>query len=257
MLYRVLSVLAEPCSGLRMPRQKVAALASDVQDADQVFATCSSFSLIAGPLVGSRANALTKRAMYSGVEAWDDSDNKRFNLLFHIGKYVPFASLPPGEIQIDEPKPTCSAVFTRPSQLAKKAIDDWQNDLSEDDERSVRYRMSWHSKLFSSEDVVRQPVAKFERMTRPKVLIPNELSTTWLDWCNRCRHRQVSFLLGLPDVQLKTQWSLDFLNSELKEVNELLRKGGFCFHYALVNAETAQDDRVAEFTIKDTEDRQK
>jgi hypothetical protein len=46
------------------------ALVSEVRRCDHVFAACSSFSFIYGPIVGTRANALTKRAIFEAPLHW-------------------------------------------------------------------------------------------------------------------------------------------------------------------------------------------
>lgn len=225
-------------------------LSGDIASSDLVFATCSSFSLVMGPLVGSRANSITKRAMYCGVEAWGEDVKRTFYLLFHINKYVTFASQRPGEVDFDPPEQHCSVVFMRPNERTRKAIKEWPNDYSSSDNRPRVYKASWHERAINDDDVVQEPIKRFDDKTKTRVLIPNELTTTWLDWCERLVRRKVRILIALPNVHQIATWSRDFLVSEVKEVNVLLEKGKFAFRYIVVNEATATDDRVVEIEVR-------
>jgi hypothetical protein len=189
--------------------------------------------------------------MYSGVENWDESDNRKFYLLFHINKYVPFASDRPGGVTFDEPKSHCCVVFARPDDRSRRAVRPWLDDVSEDDGRHHRYRGSWHERT-SDDGVVREPIEKFRQRTHSTVLIPNELGTSWLEWWEATRGRQVSILIALPDVAQNAGWTMDFLRAEVEEVNTILSHGKYGFKYAIVNGDGAAEDRVVEIITQTT-----
>jgi hypothetical protein len=62
-----------------------------VASSDVVLATCSRFSFVAGPVVGSRANAIFKNAMFSKA-----SEKKTFVLMLDFSKIIAFSAAPDG-----------------------------------------------------------------------------------------------------------------------------------------------------------------
>jgi hypothetical protein len=96
-------------------------LKNGIGDSDLVYATCSNFSFLAGPLIGGRANAITKNAMYVGK-----NKEQRFVLLFHFEKIIPITKAP---AEMSQPKDRCRCALARPKNLkgmlAKKKVSQW------------------------------------------------------------------------------------------------------------------------------------
>lgn len=81
-----------------------------ISTCDQVVTTCSNFSFVFGPLVGSRANALTKHAIF----ACPRKQNARFVILLNFEKVIPFFSSP--NFVTDSSSHDCYAVLGQPTE---------------------------------------------------------------------------------------------------------------------------------------------
>jgi hypothetical protein len=94
-------------------------LMGQIAKTDLVYTTCSNYSLLVGPLVGSRSNALVKRAIHSGRELWKGEDKKAYYLLLDYTKLVPIESVPhTHSFKLNTPKEHCFQVFPTPNESA-------------------------------------------------------------------------------------------------------------------------------------------
>lgn len=78
-------------------------LREDMKDCTHVVATCSNFSFLAGPLVGSRGNALAKHAIYTGK-----SCSSELAVCLHFEKLIPVHLC---DFAMQGPKAECFCVF--------------------------------------------------------------------------------------------------------------------------------------------------
>lgn len=93
-------------------------LCEDTEDCTHIFATCSNFSLLAGPLVGSRGNAIAKHAIFSRKNA-----ETKFCVLFHYDKLIRMTD--DTRVTENEKKTLdeCFCVFHVDKQLADNLVD--------------------------------------------------------------------------------------------------------------------------------------
>jgi hypothetical protein len=178
-------------------------LKSAIDQCDVVIATCSNFSFLAGPLVGRRANAITKHAMYVGK-------NRRheFVVMFHFEKIIPIAKDVKG---MQSPKNTCYCVFPIPEKASVRfkgsAINHWHDDW-------INNRHNHIAAEFSN---------GVSQLANPKSL-PSAISDvdfkrSWFD-CGE----HVRLLISLPERVLDE--ARLWLEREIQFANELTSKYG-------------------------------
>ncbi len=201
-----------------------ASVRDQVHKCHQVFATCSNFSFLAGPLVGSRANALVKRAMHLGKEKWDNDSNNKYYLLFHFNKLVPFArdQLPIGEAERADSK--CFRVFIDAPENIRGAFQSNKNLFA---------KSSWHTDWLSA-DVNPGPgkcaLAGFDTPeAKGKPRIPGLLDP----WLAAAEGTHV--LVALPRAE--TELAFDCLSGDLMLVNKLLAAAQSGRRYRFVNSD--------------------
>lgn len=224
-------------------------LADDVESCDAVFATCSNFSFLGGPIVGGRDNCLAKRAMYCGAEKWDDHVRRQFYLLFHFEKTVPIVNTYSPEISFEEPQPTCGCVFAPPSVAVGEAISKWR--FSHDESNPISsdaFDGTWHDEIRSlavngrrSSNKIRIPIEKFdEAISAHRVRIPHKLRTSWIEWLQDSLG--INILISLP--RACADKALKCIDVEVSRANEVLRTAATGIEFQIENRETAVSELV-------------
>lgn len=198
-------------------------LMEDVEGCTRIYATCSNFSFLAGPLVGSRGNAIAKHAIFSGVER-----SAELTICFHFKKLIASGDRHPSHA---DPKSVCFSVFPF-DQLAKfkaayKATDGWHEHWS-------------NNKCPSGVAEMHQALIDFPDLppTKPPIAL-NE----WLAVCERMR-----ILISLPADH--TKGASDWLDREITNANAKLLISRSAVHYERNHDIDAQKWRVAEVIAK-------
>lgn len=224
--------------------RRYARMCQIIRDSDVVYATCSQFSLLAGPLVGSRSNAIAKHAMYMG-RAEPDESNQEFVLAFHFEKLIPLSmplapkscDFPGGSRLVPTMKPTldsCRCILGRPngrqSKLAPKVTDDWHTKwcTRSRDRSFVAYEL---------ESAYTEHMAGQHTYFR---LSESTLKRSWAE-CGR----NVRILISLPER--REAECADWLDGEVKKANELhcLLPNPIEYKLAIVGSES----KIAELNV--------
>lgn len=231
-------------------------LVRDVEQSDVIFATCSNFSFLAGPLVGTRGNCLFKRAMYDAALGWDGVPARKFYLMFHFSKVVPVINSY-GPFEFDQPKESCGCVFGATLSDVNTAIDTWLDSAdAKDPVGRAPFRKSWHnrySELLASgaREYVHLsiPADDFSRKaaaSRAK-LLPHP-NGGWIDWVMTANG--ASLLVSLPNENIED--AVAVLKEEIQRVNEIFQHARLVKRYRIINESTAVDDGVVEIDVCQT-----
>lgn len=205
-------------------------LRTEIERCDRVFAACSSFSFVFGPLVGTRDNALTKRAMYEGLLRWknDTLIKKKFVLAFQVQKIVPFSRLSDdGNYGMREHGLGCFAVMAPPNRDQLTSMyKAWCSNLSDAKPTEVP-RLKWHEQHLSGKKAPSTALRDFQQAYKNPDANGDQpnLDRTWLDVAHR-----VELLIGLPgnyQASLETK----ILEDELKFANLLLESAASRYRY--------------------------
>ncbi len=225
-------------------------LADDVESCEAVFATCSNFSLVAGPIVGGRDNCLTKRAMYAGAERWGEDVARQFYVLFHFQKLVPVVDTYRLSVEFENPQPTCGCVFAPPSIGIGQAITKWKNRHDEDSPISSEvFDGSWHDQLRDlavngrrpSHNSIRIPVERFDEATSAdRVRVPHKLRTSWVEWIQSSIG--LNILISLPQPIATS--AFECVRDEVKRVNEIFSIADCGIEFTIRNEDKAANDCV-------------
>jgi len=228
-------------------------LAEDIETCDSVFATCSNFSFLAGPIVGGRDNCLTKRSMYSGAARWDDHLKRQFYLVFHFQKLVPLFNS--GPRKFESPQQSCGCVFSPPSKDLGDAITRWRFAQDQDDPvNSNEFDGSWHDRFRElsakdrrSDNIIQFPVEKFEEATsQNRVRVPHELSQPWLEWLKYSIG--LNILISLPEENPGE--AFECIRNEVFRNNGVLDRTDLGISYAIRNDDSAVSDSVVHLEVQ-------
>lgn len=205
------------------------ALSQRVRECDVVFATCSNFSFLAGPLVGSRANALAKHAILSGSVG----GSTEAILLLDFSKLVPISDAPERiksrtRIELSAPTENCFCVFPISKNLrsgfrgARRSFD----------------QGSWHASWWS------KPKTAICRLAEKSMLFKGMAGTidgaAWLEKCPGLR-----VLIGLPDNSDVRSACHDVIKQECR-LAETICPG---LKFQVLDLMTARDYGVVEVVI--------
>jgi len=164
----------------------------------KIFATCSNFSLIAGPIVGERANALTKHVIHSSR-----SPDVAVIEMFDYSKYVPIAEV--DTEGLEGPKPQCNCVFAPPEWACNDEI---LTKTGSD---------SWHAR-YARKDFDKFPILE-RRGNEPYF---GEVSHQMSSWYSKARDTDV--LVGLPHDDGRATDFRDLLIQECESANAILKE---------------------------------
>ncbi len=189
----------------------------DVHECGRVFATCSRFSFLAGPIVGSRANAIFKHAMHLATH-----DKQEFVMLFAWNKIVPVnsAMISPAGTRDD-----CYCVLDKPAWLQRSPANSNGDD--------------WHSKWRKGNiecagshfrDGLLQHVNP-----RPGSLVDADFQKSWLDIAPR-----VKIVIGLPKEGNQDK----LLKDEIEYVNKLISANLSGVKFVTSSSKTTTDHRI-------------
>jgi hypothetical protein len=212
---------------------KVEEIVREIKQCSSAFVTCSNFSFLAGPVVGSRANALVKRSIHYGKQMWGREANHSYFLLFHFAKIIPI--LPPveqGEDQcFDRPKLRCRPVFAAPQRLSlpPKASEAFKPVSAAGPDAAVD-GPTWHHYLLAANKVIRCPAAELDEKIkqhdrenhRP---YPLDLGGTWIDDLSQ----GTRILIGLPHDHISAkpkgyEQAYQILQNEVATATEIIRE---------------------------------
>lgn len=195
-------------------------LREDIAECNEVIATCSNFSFLAGPLVGSRGNALAKHAIYSGR-----TRTAEFAVCVHFEKIIPAH---PCAHAMRPPKFECYCVF---NGIPEKT------DAPRRDIGQTCHAENWHQLWLKRCKTATGELFEASSAHRP-VLNPGWELGTWLSEAPGMR-----ILVSLPpeNQELALQW----LRQECKTVNKIV-KPYFGVEYAINEAMQPAKWRVAE-----------
>lgn len=201
-----------------------------IRTCDVVFATCSSFSLLIGPLVGDRANAITKHAIHTA------SPHQGLFEMFHFEKLIPIGSIAP-RWNMQDPKDYCQRVFASPR-------------MSKDDINNV---LSKHSLNANERDKHYEYVAAGPSNFPVKPLADQAGAGTIQERMTWGGHApNATILVGLPNED--EQLALEFLESQCEVASDLLDERdpgtGFQRTYKVKNRTTSVRDGVAEVVFE-------
>ncbi len=195
------------------------ALVESIKNCQSVFATCSRFSFILGPLVGSRANCLTKCAMYQGASGWSRNEGKEFFLCFHFGKIVPFVSaLSETELRFESPDNKCQYVFP-PETI--KAVDrmSWQrnlqNHLKKKSNCDFQLEPNWHLDAMENHGSEKVPLEDVNKHCITHTLNLYGRLSTWRGWIQN--NPTCHLLIALPPMSINE--AIAHLKEELALAN--------------------------------------
>jgi hypothetical protein len=206
-------------------------LADDIQQCNEVFATCSHFSALAGPLVGSRGNALTKHAICTGRTI-----KCKFSIAFHFEKYIPLS-------------PTCFTRFHmseaedshRVYPRGKGGI--WtQFDSALKNDSAIRG--SWHVDhwLRRNDPLIDAFVSAAEYEDR--LQLATRASQTWLDSCNG-----IYLLIALPEDDFKS--AMEALKSDFDLAQKLAMAAMHDVKFTITSdADLVKEHKVLEVYIE-------
>jgi hypothetical protein len=222
----------EPQDSVRKKRetQQFDWLRDDIAACDRVYAACTEFSFLAGPLVGTRQNALTKRAMAAGMRGWNESDlpQKRYYLFLHFEKLLPTApiiqdmagALPlRGETESESP---FSVFPSLESQEFNAMMGHWHADIAKwmksNGTAIPPVKLDWHKKYFGSNAQIVKDATEFLNKSflyygRTAV----NFRASWLE-----AGLDTRIVIALPPNSHDN--SLKALTSEVQYVNELIGK---------------------------------
>lgn len=165
------------------------AIQKSVAHCDTVLATCSHFSLLAGPLVGSRANALFKNAMYAGQRPVVDGQHQSFVLMFHFTKWIPVCD-PPPPLRFKPPDGNCICVLPATDEALPR----------------VQTSNNWYRTWETKDAILAKDEAPFNLRARQ-----------WFELLPR-----VKVLVSLPEQDWRSAY--EFLKMELAIVEKYMRQ---------------------------------
>jgi hypothetical protein len=191
---------------------------------DRVFATCSAFSFLFGPLVGSRANCLTKTAMYAGALS-GSGNGRRFYLCLHYNKIVPgvrravaVGATEPATAVLHRPERRCQSVFPLPQRAEIEAwADKRQRSVAGQAAEPYLFDRDWHGAVLAGKVPVAVAIKGFQADCRTFDTPVVDFSLTWLDWV--CGHPGLRLLIAYPEGD-KSAWAL--ISREVTAANEVL-----------------------------------
>jgi hypothetical protein len=230
-------------------------LADDIESCDAVFATCSNFSFLGGPIVGTRANCLTKRSMYSGAERWDSAVAKNFYVLFHFEKIVPLVNaFPDSQLVFDVPKKRCGCVFMQPSVKIADATTKWLSQLDEADPvTKAGFTGTWHDELRNLSKEGRHPYTQIkipvedflEAMSIHRVKVTHRLELPWPEWLEQSCGLHI--LIAVPRTNAAK--AIQCVNTEITRANQILALADCKFRFIVANPSSALEDLVVQIDI--------
>lgn len=198
----------ESNEGWRHELQKYEELSSTVQECDLIFATCSNFSLLAGPLVGSRANALLKHVLHTARKS-----SAKVIEMFHFEKLVPVTGGPDtvdvgdqNNVEMILPSEHCSWAFQEPSNIKCADLPEFHAQQE-----------TAHHKCLAGEASGRIPVVELGARARQFSVRDPGAQDSWLNWA-----KGTDILIGLPKGLEKG--AAEFLEKEIEGVNQILTK---------------------------------
>jgi hypothetical protein len=214
-----------------------------IRTCSAVFVTCSNFSFLAGPVVGSRANALMKRSIHYGKQVAEKKPT--YCLMFHFSKIIPI-HWPEGAEQpdiFDKPKLTCRRVFAAPQGLALPPQPEQQQWLREHSKREDSKRedseqadifvdgSTWHQHLVMPEKtIVSCPSEGLNERIKQQDYInhreyPLDLAGAWIDELSRDTHILIALPRNGADDPLPDGFNraYDMLKSEINAATQIIR----------------------------------
>lgn len=173
-------------------------LRDDVAECDVILATCSNFSFLAGPLVGSRGNAIAKHAIYTGKHP-----EAQLAVALHFEKLIGMTGNPI-DIPMQAPKKECYCVFPL-SESKRKKLADTIHQLEE---------RNWHHHWGKGAKVAAIEVLE-AAADHHLVLKQSEFADTWIEKAAGNR-----LLVGLPHDNLAV--ALSWIQREVDHANRAL-----------------------------------
>ncbi len=181
---------------------------NQIMHTDHVFTSCTHFSLLGGPLDTSRANAITKRAIFQGVASWRHRKERSSYVLAHVDKIVPLTKELRTVNNSIESFDSAYAVFAPicrgwpDKSIGLSDLDKFEN-------------ASWLEQMIDSkgEKVIADYLRKITRAYESSTTINYNL--TWLEAA-----RHTDLLIGIPPRG--SQEYINALVQEIKFTNQLL-----------------------------------
>jgi hypothetical protein len=216
-------------------------LADDVNQCSDVFATCSAFSFLLGPLVGSHANCVAKSAMYAGSHRWSPNDYKRFFLCFNFEKLVPLVDDYDQQLYLAEPQ-QCSQVFLPPGPESIKGLKSWLKQNA----NLAPLRNQWHDDILFNKKTIEIPISEMLTNLKNHKMKHSLLCESWFGWLGG--GSGVNTLIALPAGETRGP-AAAFLLREIDRINQIVGYTDWGFKYVVENLATVSDDGVAHVVI--------
>ena len=213
-------------------------LIADARSCEAYYCTCSNFSFLAGPLVGSRSNAITKRALSETFILQPDR-KAVFDWMFHFEKIVPTSEYP--EIQFQEVTSKCMCSFTQPNPEQRDAVrhsaefgdftKTWPSG------KAMNPGHKWHLDYLEKHSPDLSPVLQISSAYH--------LNSSWIH-----TSKDMRLIIALPTLDASlTDTAFSWLVEEIERVNSVLDSVPDSVSYKLDNRKSAKDDKVAVVSI--------